>query len=70
LVSKHIRLGWSIWRFVRFRRALKRDPNAVHYTDAALAPVLDEDLDSFEMFSSTAAARDAAAKVRHLVKIQ
>jgi radical SAM superfamily enzyme YgiQ (UPF0313 family) len=70
LVSKHIRLGWSIWRFVRFRRSLKRDPNAVHYTDAALAPVLDEDLDSFEMFSSTAAARDAAAKVRHLVKIQ
>jgi hypothetical protein len=38
LVWKHLRLARQIWRLARFRRTLKRDPEAVHYTDGALRP--------------------------------
>jgi hypothetical protein len=37
-VYKHLKLAGMIWRFSRFRRQLKRDPDARNYTDSALAP--------------------------------
>ena len=43
---------------------LKADPNARNYTDLALTPVMDDDFDSLEMFTVSAAAKSAVTKVR------
>src|SRR5262249_51540492 len=60
LVVKHLRIGVMIWRMGLVRRAIKRDPDARAYTDTALTPVTDEDIDTLEMFKVTDAARGAA----------
>jgi radical SAM superfamily enzyme YgiQ (UPF0313 family) len=52
LVMKHITLAGLVWKYGKFRRRLKRDPNARNYTDLALTPVTDED--SEEMFVTSA----------------
>jgi len=64
LVSKHLRLARLVWRFGRVRRRLKRDPMARHYTDQALTPVSEAELDALEMFTQTDAAKTVAEKVR------
>jgi radical SAM family protein len=61
---KHIRLARLVWRFGRIRRRLKRDPLARAYTDQALTPVSETELDALEMFSATEAAKTAVEKVR------
>ena len=45
---KHFKLAQLIWRYGRLRRQLKRDPMARHYTDAALAPFEEEDVESMQ----------------------
>jgi hypothetical protein len=57
LVYKHLKLAMQIWRFGRFRMALKRDPGAVNYTDLALTPVVDGELDSLDLFTIGAKAK-------------
>lgn len=64
VVSKHARLAGLVLRLSLLRRRLKRDPNARSYTDEALTPVRDDDMDVLEMFSVTEAARTATAKVK------
>lgn len=64
LISKHVRLAAAVWRFGRFRRSLKRDPNAVNYTDLALTPVMGEEFDSLELFNSSDAVKSAVIKIR------
>ena len=64
LTWKHLRLAGAVWRFGRFRRSLKRDPNAADYTDLALTPVTDDELDSLEMFNVSAAAKSTVVKIR------
>jgi hypothetical protein len=49
LLYKHFKLAQLIWRYGRFRRQLKRDPNARYYTDAALTPFEEDEFDSLEM---------------------
>lgn len=63
-VYKHVKLAHSVWRYWGFVKKLKRDPHAREYSDLALTPVVDEDLDSFELFSATEAAKSAAMKAR------
>jgi hypothetical protein len=53
-----------VWRYGRFRKQLKRGPNAGHYTDLALTPVSEHELDSPEMFTLSAAAKSPLIKVR------
>jgi hypothetical protein len=48
-----------VWRYGKLRRQMKRDPNALNYTDLALTPVTDDD--SEEMFV-TSAHHHAGAK--------
>jgi len=64
LVSKHARLVRLVWHYGRIRKRLKRDPHARSYRDQALTPVSETELDAFEMFSATDAAKTAAEKVR------
>ncbi len=49
LTYKHFKLAQLIWRYGRFRQQLKRDPDARNYTDLALTPVAEEELESLEM---------------------
>ena len=64
LVAKHLKLSRQIWRLGMFRQHLKRDPNARLYTDLALTPVLADEFDAYEMFSTTEAAKSEATKMR------
>ena len=61
LVYKHVKLAQAIWRFGLFRRSLKKDPNARNYSDIALTPVAEDEFESFELFTVTDAAKNAAA---------
>jgi hypothetical protein len=64
VLVKHVKLAKAVWRYYRFVKGLKADPNARNYTDLALTPVADEDYDSFEMFNVSEAAKTAVSKVR------
>jgi len=64
LAYQHFKLAQSAWRYWRFVRRLARDPTRRNYSDLALTPVVEDDSDSFELFSATAGARSAAAKAR------
>jgi hypothetical protein len=55
LLYKHFKLAQLIWRYGRFRRQLKRDPDARLYTDAALTPFEEDEFDSLEMSTVGAA---------------
>jgi hypothetical protein len=63
-LAKHAKLIQVVLRHRNFVNKLKKDPNKRNYTDIALTPVADDEFDSFEMFSATAAAKSAANKVR------
>jgi Radical SAM superfamily len=65
LVAKHLRLSRQIWRLGMFRQRLKRDPNAQNYTDLAVTPVLADESDAYEMFSTTEAARSAVTRIHY-----
>ncbi len=65
LIAKHASLLRQIWRLGWFRQKLKRDPDARDYTDLALTPVMDDEFDSYEMFSNTESAKSLVSKTRH-----
>ncbi len=65
LVYKHFKLAQAIWRYRGFVERLKKDPNARNYTDVALTPVMDDDFDSFEMFTASESAKSAVNKLRN-----
>ena len=64
LVEKHVKLAKAVWRYRKFVLGLKRDPNARNYTDLALTPVVDDDYDTFEMFTVSEAAKSAVTRLR------
>ena len=70
LIDKHIQLGKVIWKYRKIAIQLKRDPEARNYRDLALTPVLDDDYDSYELFSNTDAAKSAVTKVRKPVAVR
>jgi radical SAM superfamily enzyme YgiQ (UPF0313 family) len=43
---QHILLAWDVWYYGRLLRRLRRDPAAYEYTDAALAPLDQQELQS------------------------
>jgi hypothetical protein len=59
LVSKQVRLlkGWI--DLALMLRAVRCDPNRARYRDAALLPVTDDETETLEMFTHSAAARGA-----------
>lgn len=58
-LSGHWTAARVLLKFHRIRKALDADSNAVNYTDRALTPVSEKDLEELEMFSQTDAARIA-----------
>jgi radical SAM superfamily enzyme YgiQ (UPF0313 family) len=64
MLYKHFKLAQAIWRYRPFVKKLRRDPAARNYTDAALAPVVDEEPGSLETFTAGDAATSAAKEMR------
>jgi hypothetical protein len=63
-ISKHVRGGVVIWRFLRVQKAVRADPKMRDYIDTAITPVIEEEFESHEMFTVSAAASAAVEKHR------
>jgi hypothetical protein len=57
----YARLAWQGWRI---GQKVKFDPKRLQYTDLALEPVIDEDLDKLALFAETAGGGAALSKRR------
>jgi hypothetical protein len=64
LAIKHARALRMIVRYGLFRHKLKQDPHAREYTDLALTPVAEGELDALEIFTVSGAAKSAVEKAR------
>jgi hypothetical protein len=64
IVGKHWRMARLIWTMTRVRKEIKRDPQARDYMDQALTPVVENELDTLEMFTANDAAKAAVSKAR------
>lgn len=62
MVGKYALFFWMTWQYRRIQRRVERDP--APYTDLALTPVQDEELDSLALFTATESARATAGKAR------
>jgi hypothetical protein len=60
-IGIYARLAWQGWRI---GRKVKRDPRRLEYTDLALAPVVEEDLDKLALFAETTGGEAALRKRR------
>lgn len=61
---KYSRVGKMMWEFNQIKKTVEQDPHGDDYTDTALSPVTNDELDSFEMFNTTEAAKSAVNRVR------
>jgi hypothetical protein len=59
---KQARFAYEGWRLYRIYRSVAAEPPG--YTDQAMAPVVDEEEDSLELFTHNKAARDAVDHAR------
>jgi hypothetical protein len=57
----YCRLAWQGWRI---GQKVKHDPRRLEYTDLALEPVIEEDLDKLALFAETAGGGAALSKRR------
>lgn len=64
VVHKHAVVLGLWWRMNRIRKSIKADPNRRDYTDLALTPVPDDELETLEMFQVSEAAKASAVKAR------
>ncbi len=64
LVWKTFALVRMFKRYRRIRRALEADESTLIYTDTALAPVTETEMDELELFTATEASRDAAGRAQ------
>jgi hypothetical protein len=64
IVAKTVRVALFVNKYKRVCRRVENDPAKHAYTDLALTPAADEDLDTLEMFSNTTSAVAAADKAR------
>ena len=69
ILSKHAALARQWWRLARVRRRIKADPNARAYTDQALRPSDDDEIESLEMFTQSDAARAAVKRAQDQAKL-
>jgi hypothetical protein len=66
LVANNLRLISTIWWILKLKRRIERDPSRHRYMDQALAPVRDDDDETFDLLTKTTGAKAAIA---HLKKI-
>jgi hypothetical protein len=63
-IGKYVRFGLYALKHLRTRYRIQADPSAKTYTDLAIAPVIDAEEESLEMFSLNNSARAAVDKAR------
>ncbi len=63
-LAKLARVAAQAWRIYRIYRRVKADPNGLAYTDQAMTPVADDDVEKLELFTQNQAARDAVGHAR------
>ena len=63
-LMKYGRVAKLAWDFNRLKKEVERDPHGDRYTDIAISPASDSELDALDMFTSTAAARSTVEHAR------
>jgi radical SAM superfamily enzyme YgiQ (UPF0313 family) len=61
---KQARFAYHGWRLYSIYRTVAAEPNDIAYTDQAMTPVVDEDVENLELFTHNQAARDAVDHAR------
>jgi hypothetical protein len=69
LVVKTLRWGWLYLRLRKIYLGIKHDPNRYEYTDAAITPVTDDEIETHEMFH-TVAGHQYVEQEKRLEKIK
>ena len=64
IISKHARFAVLYWRFDRARARVERDPARHDYTDLALTPPEEHELDELDIFTATEFGAAAVQKMR------
>ncbi len=64
LARTHVAMFKLWWRYNQVRKRIKADPKRREYTDLALTPVTDDELDELDLFISSASAKEAVDKSR------
>ena len=64
IVTTHLRIAALAWKWGKYRRRIKKDPEARNYMDTALEPVNDDEMDTLEMFTHTEGGQDAVQRAR------
>jgi hypothetical protein len=66
-IARKIALMTRWWlELDRIRRGINRDPQRHSYTDAALAPVVDDETETLEMFTHNEGARNEVARTKRI----
>jgi hypothetical protein len=68
-VAKTAKMLALLWQLDRTRRRILKDPKRMEYTDLALTPVQEGEMDTLELFNHTEGGRAAVAKVRHQAEL-
>ena len=63
-MTKHVRLARLFLQLRKTARRVLSDPDLRAYSDEALTPVVDGELDALELFTVSAGAKSAVAKAR------
>ena len=64
IAKVHLGIARLWWKYNQIRRAIKADPERLNYTDLALSPVVDDELDELALFTSTDSAKAAVDLAR------
>lgn len=65
-LDRYARFFWMTWQYRGILRRVQREVAANGgYTDIAMTPVRDDELETLEMFTATEAAQAVVSKVRH-----
>ena len=68
-LAKHAKVASTAIHLLRAKISIARDPNALAYTDLALAPVEDDDDERLDLLTKTAGAHAAVAHAKRMAEL-
>ncbi len=69
LLVNNLKLASVIWRTLRLKRRIERDPNRFRYMDQALMPARDDDEETLDLLTKTTGARAAIAHQKRVARL-
>ena len=69
IISKHLSVIPLVWRLMKVRRKIKKDPQRHNYTDLAMMPVEGSKLHELAMFNETRGGADEIARAEQQAEI-